>query len=384
MADSLLSSLLQTLDNQTIGQMSNALGDSGQAIARGAESSVASVLGGLASQSQDPSLLRRMIEAAPEGAGWSSMVDALRTADSPLIAGAKRILSGLFGTSEPAVVNAVSRESGLGNGTASTLLAMAAPVVMSFIGRRVRDGAMSMNTLGEILQRETPTIRAALPAGLSDLFWPRTAAPVTGVPVATRTTTPQRSGSSWAPAIALAVIALGIFWLFNHAHRQATGTAARMESRLGNFVKRGLPNHKILDVPEYGVESRLLGFIQNPNMKPDSTTWFDFDRVTFDTGSPRIRPESREQLDNIAAILQAYPNVDMKIGGFTDNVGGANENLVLSKERADAIKSELARRGVAGNRLTSEGYGEQYPIGDNSTEEGRARNRRVSMQVTRK
>ena len=97
-----------------------------------------------------------------------------------------------------------------------------------------------------------------------------------------------------------------------------------------------------------------------------------------------LRPGSQEQLNNIAAILAAYPNVRMKVVGYTDNVGSADQNLQLSRDRANTVVAELIRRGISPDRLVATGYGEQYPIAGNSTEEGRARNRRVSMQVTQK
>jgi outer membrane protein OmpA-like peptidoglycan-associated protein len=153
---------------------------------------------------------------------------------------------------------------------------------------------------------------------------------------------------------------------------------------LGDFIKQQLPNNVYLNIPERGVEARLLSFIQNNGRTVSETTWFAFDRLVFDTGSATLRPESQEQLNNIAAILAAYPNVSMKVGGYTDNVGGADRNLQLSRDRANTVVAELVRRGISPGRLGAEGYGEQYPVADNSTEQGRAQNRRVSMRVTQK
>jgi OOP family OmpA-OmpF porin len=204
----------------------------------------------------------------------------------------------------------------------------------------------------------------------------------------------EKSSTSWLAALPIAALLLGLFWLFTHAHRpttqvssMATGTANRVAmgiASLGDFVKRTLPNKVDLNIPENGVETRVLAFIQSPVATPDRTTWFDFDRLVFDTGSATLRPESQEQLDNIAAILLAYPKVHMKVGGYTDNVGGAERNLQLSQNRANSVIAALVRNGVSPDRLNAEGYGEQYPIADNSTEEGRAKNRRISMRVTEK
>jgi outer membrane protein OmpA-like peptidoglycan-associated protein len=166
-----------------------------------------------------------------------------------------------------------------------------------------------------------------------------------------------------------------------------TGTASRMANEganLGNFVRRRLPSNVDLNIPENGVESRLLVFVQDPNARVGRMSWFDFDRLTFDSGSAGLRADSKEQLDNIAAILVAYPRVRTKIAGYTDSVGTSDQNLALSRARADKVKSELVARGIAGERLDAEGYGEQYSAADNSTDEGKARNRRVTLQVTQK
>lgn len=265
---------------------------------------------------------------------------------------------------------------------------MAAPLVLSFVANRVRTEGMSMTGLGNLLEREVPAIRNALPPGLSDLFWPRSAATAT-YPVTTPVT--PRKASNWPAVIAIAALLLGLVWLLDHFRRAtaprfgsiASGAASRMAD-IGNFVKQQLPNNVYLNIPERGVEARLLSFIRNKDNTVTESTWFDFDRLAFNPGSPTLRPESQEQLNNIAAILAAYPNVRLKVGGFTDNMGSADRNLQLSRDRANAVVAELVRKGISPDRLTAEGYGEQYPVADNTTEEGRAQNRRVAMMVTQK
>jgi hypothetical protein len=85
----------------------------------------------------------------------------------------------------------------------STLMAMAAPMVMSFLGKRVRDEGMSMSGLGSLLKEESGTIRSALPAGLSDLFWPRASVAATASPVVAQAVERERSSFSWLPILAL-------------------------------------------------------------------------------------------------------------------------------------------------------------------------------------
>ena len=115
-----------------------------------------------------------------------------------------------------------------------------------------------------------------------------------------------------------------------------------------------------------------------------SETWFSFDRLQFENDSTTLTPASNEQLRNIAEILKAYPNVNVKIGGYTDNVADDAYNMKLSQERATNTMNQIAALGVAPSRMEAEGYGENNPIADNSTPDGRQRNRRVDIRVTEK
>jgi outer membrane protein OmpA-like peptidoglycan-associated protein len=133
-----------------------------------------------------------------------------------------------------------------------------------------------------------------------------------------------------------------------------------------------------------GVESQLLAFINDANAQIDKSKWFDFDRLNFETGSAKLTADSKAQVDNMAAILKAYPAVKIKIGGYTDKTGKPENNLKLSDARAKAVVEALAGLGIAADRLEAEGYGDQYAIADNATPEGRAKNRRIAVSVRAK
>ena len=137
---------------------------------------------------------------------------------------------------------------------------------------------------------------------------------------------------------------------------------------------------------EGGLEQQLIEFLDEPKRKIDRTTWFDFDGVHFADGVAELdRDYARAQLANIVAILKSYVKVQLKIGGYTDNVGAAAANLKLSAERALAIKKELVTLGVAATRIETEGYGVLHPrCVANDTDECRAKNRRMAVQVTEK
>lgn len=200
-------------------------------------------------------------------------------------------------------------------------------------------------------------------------------------------------GSGWLLALALLVATTGVtLWALlaprpEVAPRPPVAMAPRSAAPagvLGPMVERALAGGRRITVPERGVEGRLLAFVQDPNRPADKTTWFDFDRLTFETGSATLEPGSQEQLAAVAAILASYPLVKLKIGGYTDDVGDAAFNQRLSEQRAANVRSALVQTGVAPDRLDAEGYGERYPVGDNATPEGRAMNRRISMRVVEK
>jgi K(+)-stimulated pyrophosphate-energized sodium pump len=153
---------------------------------------------------------------------------------------------------------------------------------------------------------------------------------------------------------------------------------------LGSMVTMTLPSGITVSFPERGMEGRFLKFIQDPAQAPSKEIWFDFDRLLFDTDSTTLRKESQPQLVAIVTILRAYPQVAVKVGGYTDNTGPTEHNVKLSQGRADSVKAEMQMLGVAADRVAAEGYGEKYPIADNATPEGRAQNRRTAIRVTAK
>jgi outer membrane protein OmpA-like peptidoglycan-associated protein len=109
------------------------------------------------------------------------------------------------------------------------------------------------------------------------------------------------------------------------------------------------------------------------------------EQVEFDTGKATIKASSDQLIEEIAGILKEHPElVRIEVQGHTDNVGGKAPNKQLSQSRADAVKKALVKRGIDARRLVAKGYGEDKPVADNATEEGRATNRRVQIFILEK
>jgi outer membrane protein OmpA-like peptidoglycan-associated protein len=105
----------------------------------------------------------------------------------------------------------------------------------------------------------------------------------------------------------------------------------------------------------------------------------DLSNVEFATGTAKLSAASQSELDGVAAVLVRNDHLNFEVAGHTDNAGNYNGNVSLSQKRADAVRSYLVSQGVTGSRLTAKGYGPDKPVADNSTANGRARNRRVEM-----
>jgi outer membrane protein OmpA-like peptidoglycan-associated protein len=106
------------------------------------------------------------------------------------------------------------------------------------------------------------------------------------------------------------------------------------------------------------------------------------DKVFFKTGKDVIEKKSFKLLDNVAQVLAAHPELKkVRVEGHTDNAGDAAKNKELSARRAKAVVTYLVGKGLAADRLVDAGFGDEKPIADNATAEGKAQNRRVEFVI---
>ena len=103
--------------------------------------------------------------------------------------------------------------------------------------------------------------------------------------------------------------------------------------------------------------------------------------ILFDVNSFALKPASKTNLIDLAKVLNKYADTNILIEGHTDNTGGTNLNQTLSENRAASVSNYLKMQNVLGNRISTAGYGDNQPVGDNSTVEGRAQNRRVEVAI---
>lgn len=114
----------------------------------------------------------------------------------------------------------------------------------------------------------------------------------------------------------------------------------------------------------------------------DPNNWYTVENLYFETGSSDLKPGSDVQLNNLAEILNDYPDLKIKLGGYTDNTGNEESNMKLSNLRAQTAKLKLLELGISSDRVEAEGYGSQHPVCEaNDTDECKAKNRRIDVRV---
>lgn len=112
-----------------------------------------------------------------------------------------------------------------------------------------------------------------------------------------------------------------------------------------------------------------------------NVTFDEASGVYFDTNQFNINTASEQTLNKLADILKEYPDTNILVEGHTDDAGADSYNLTLSKNRAQAVTNYMVNNGLAPGRFTTKWYGESQPKYDNSTAEGRAKNRRVELAI---
>uniref|UniRef100_UPI0028EF8E22 OmpA family protein n=1 Tax=Chryseobacterium indoltheticum TaxID=254 RepID=UPI0028EF8E22 len=140
-----------------------------------------------------------------------------------------------------------------------------------------------------------------------------------------------------------------------------------------------------------GLEDQMITFLKSDGYKNAANDdalknkWYDFDHVNFTIGSSNtLEAGSEGQLQNLVAILKAYPDAKIKIGGYTDKTGDEANNKKLSAERANFIKDWLGKQGVGTQVIAADGYGSEFAKVDASaSNEERAVDRKMSVRFAK-
>jgi OmpA-OmpF porin, OOP family len=280
------------------------------------------------------------------------------------------VLEALFGERLISARDMVAGTSSVSVGTASSVLALAAPLVMSVLGNAAHNAGGAQNFM-EVLASQKGRALAAGPAAVTSVV--------------------EDGGLTWRhilPMILMGAVLFAVPLLYRSCGEAAAPQVVAPVVPAGLPVaaepvkeKIALPNGGEIAAFPGTMNYALAKFLESTEPAPKR---FTFDHLNFESGTTVITPESRPTLADLVKILKAYPNADALLEGHTDSVGSPEANKKLSEERAAVIKTTLEIDGIAQKRLTTAGYGEEKPVASNATEEGRAKNRRLELVVLKK
>ncbi len=358
------------------------------------------------------------------------------------------LLGGLFGGGKADMLTSlISSFSGVKSSSAGSLLSMAAPAIMGLLGKHASGSGMGASGIASFLSSQKDSVAAAMPSGLnlSSVLggFGGAAAAATGaissmtgsakstVSTASGHVEESASGGGGAmkfllPLLLLGAIAAGIWYFKNGCNGGASADAGHDKKDSGTAhsdhnmpatpttggVTATLPSVtidsttglvkydvgapidlelpggvKLTGVAANGFESNLVNFIKTGTINTTDKTanWFDMFDVQFVSGKNVYTGTSAMQVKNTAAILKAYPNVKIKIGGYTDKSGDAAKNKALSQTRADKVKADLMAGGATAAQIVEAvGYGSEFAKAEATDKIGMARDRKVAVKVAEK
>jgi OmpA-OmpF porin, OOP family len=353
-----------------------------------------SVLGGMANQAASPEGAESLLKTFNASKLDGNLLDSLGlllgggSATQGLLSAGQSIIGSLFGDKVGGIANWFSAFAGIKNGTASGLMNIAAPILVSAIQKHL-GGNVTASSLVSLLGTQLPFLRSAgFPTGLANVLG-LNKLNLTPPSVSTAKTSEIETGFGkilpWLLLLGVAAASLLAWKTCNKTPEVVTVTEKQVAVPVvvDTVVQRTLklPNGEMV-VKSGSFLDQLYTEIVDAVLHP--TKAMAFDNINFATNSAEITEESKAQLDDLVKIMQGFPKVDIRVEGHTDNVGKAAANKTLSEARAVSVKRYLSSHGIDEKRIATAGFGSEKPVADNATAEGKAKNRRIEAFVVRK
>ncbi len=431
--------LIDTLRNEVSGhaitRVSQRIGGSDEEVRTAFNFAIPAVLAGILKNGIKQGDETHFITLQPNN--QSNEFDAdfrLNQDEKTLIEDGKQMIANFFSGEEDALCGELALATGIDKEKSISLFAMIVPVIGSYISKMMFDKKWNTQDLMIAIAESRADINAALPLNIKSKLnlgathemdsvdLPDKTIPFTdGTLIETRKSffgkPKQETGGFLRWFIPLAILVILFWWLagkpgcareemvagvaqdsisanldtIGEKLKEAFVATAGALDASGNYVidigpegTRKLKDGERLIVGENSVENKIVDFAEANDGKVNESDWITFDRIYFETGKTSLTESSKKQLENIAAIMKAHSDLSLKLGGYTDNTGDKVINNKVSTQRAESCQAALVALGVEKNRITAKGFGSADPIADNSTEEGRAQNRRISVKVMTK
>jgi OmpA-OmpF porin, OOP family len=384
------------LNDDVMGAASSFLGENAGATKSAMGAILPSLLGGMASQASTTSGASGLMNMLSSGGHDGSILDNLGgllgggSATQGLMDSGSGILSSLLGNKMGTIASWIAQFAGIKSGSATSLMSMAAPMLMGLVGKSL-GGNSSASGLASLLMSQSGFIKNALPAGLGNVLgFAGLGDNVSGAAkqVVNNVEETGNGFKKFLPWLLVAALALGAIFAMKTCKKEEVVTTPTVEEVKPQVpASDGMATIKLPSGEEIKVKAG--SFLDGLNTEitdanADLTKALTFDNVNFASGKADLTPESEQQLNDLVTIMKAYTKVEIKVDGHTDNVGKADANKALSAARAESVKLYLGKHGIAGKRVATEGFGDAKPVVENTTDENKAKNRRIECFVTKK
>jgi outer membrane protein OmpA-like peptidoglycan-associated protein len=417
-----------------VSKLAGQVGESQSGVNKAMDGILPSILGGMVSKVSTNEGANSLLGMFQGGGFDSNLLGNLSSmfgggeSSAQAMTSGKGVLDSLFGDKLGGIGSLISQFSGVKESSASSLMGLAAPMMMGVVGNQMNSsggGGFNLSGLTSLLMSQKDVVAKYLPSGFAGVLG--LGSLLGGFGQATENvketvSTAINQGQAYTQKVAseaggglgkwimpliliLAALTLAYFLFRSCSNTGGGGDGTKIDSTLTEIkedtatkadekpttpesIKVKLADGTEIEAFKGSLEDELVKFIEDKSAAIDKAKWFDFAKtLQFETGKSAITPnsESDKQMNNILAILKAYPKLKIKIGGYTDNVGDSVANIKLSQSRAEAVMADLIKRGAKKEQITgAEGYGSQNPVASNDTEEGKAMNRRISISVREK
>lgn len=414
-----------------VSQAASQYGESESGISKAIGGLLPAVVGGLANNADNPLVLDAIMNSSSGGILGNLMGNASNNSSL------STVLSQIFGDKQNGLVNSIATYAGISNNSSGSLLNLVTGATVGSISKYAVDNNLDKAGISNLLKDQQGIVSTLLPAGLSfaslnmgdwdarykfdnDRDAINMQAEEEPKVEVTRSTTlngtfpdrnKEKDGSIWKWLLPLLLLIAAAYFIWRQCEQKETTTTTMVtdsgevvtdtvntntsDTATGMSATQVDENIDLNGTPlkgyKGGMEDRMIAFLksdgyknaQNDNALKD--TWYNFDHVNFKTGSAnQLEAGSEGQLQNLAAILKAYPDVKVKIGGYTDKTGDEATNQKLSDDRAKFISSWLEKQGVGSQIMGAEGYGSKFATIDASASDtDRAVDRKMAVRFAK-
>lgn len=419
------------LGSAFVSQAASQLGESEAGVSKAISGLLPVIVGGLANNSDNPTVLDSVSNASSQGI-LGNLLDT--ASNNSMVSG---LLSSIFGDKLSGIINTIATYAGISNNSSSSLLNLVTGATVGSVGKYAAENNLDKSGISSLLNDQKGVVSTLLPAGLSLASlnvgdWAKgykfdndndtiASTPHEEPKVeVTRSVadggtfpnnpTPSEGGSIWKWLLPLLLLIAAAYFLWKQCEKKETTSTTTVSGDSLNTVNDTMStqndttsmtttkvdedidlNGTALKGYKGGLEDQMIAFLKSDGYKNAANDdalkdkWYDFDHVNFKIGSANaLEAGSEGQLQNLVAILKAYPDAKIKIGGYTDKTGDEAKNKKLSSDRAHFIKDWLGKQGVGAQVIAADGYGSEFAKVDASaSNEERAVDRKMSVRFAK-